>query len=154
MKDAGFKASEIYGKINVIKETCVLYVTVDSLIYLQKGGRVGKANALAGSLLNIKPVIVLREGELLPITKVRGRKKSLIKLAEYVVKDINGNRDDYEFFLAQADVLDEASEYAEIYEKDYGITLSYPIMEVGVTIGAHIGPTAVGLGYIKKYSKI
>lgn len=152
MKNAGFSASEIYDKINILKETCVMYVTVDSLIYLQKGGRVGKANALAGSLLNIKPVIVLREGELLPISKVRGRKRALNELAEFIIKDVGNKMEEYEFFIASADEYEEVSEYAGMIKAKYGIKLSYPIMDVGITIGSHIGPTAVGLGYIKKYT--
>lgn len=154
MKNAGFSALEIYNKMNILKGTCIMYVTVDTLTYLQKGGRVGKANALAGSLLNIKPVIVLREGELLPLSKIRGRKKALNELVENLVKDVDGKMDDYEFFLGSADEYEEASAYAETIKKEYGIKLSYPIMDVGVTIGAHIGPTAVGLGYIKKYTRI
>ncbi|MDR1688667.1 MAG: DegV family protein [Clostridiales bacterium] len=154
MRDAGFTAAQIYEKINKLKETCIMYITVDSLIYLQRGGRVGKANALAGTLLNIKPIIVLKDGELVPLGKVRGRKKALNELAENIKKDVGGNMEDYEFFLANADESEEAEAFAESFEKEYGIKLSYPIMDVGVTIGAHIGPTAVGFGYIKKYTSL
>jgi DegV family protein with EDD domain len=154
MRDAGLSAAEIYEKVNVLKESCILYITVDSLAYLQKGGRIGKASALAGSLLNIKPVIVLRNGELAPIAKVRGRKKALNELAGNVVKDVGGRLDDYEFFAVQADVPEEIGEYVLMCEREYGIKLSLPLAEVGVTIGAHVGPAAVGIGYVKRFSKM
>jgi len=154
MRDTGLNAAEIYRQINILKETCIMYITVDTFTYLQKGGRIGKASALAGSLLNIKPVILMNDGELHPISKVRGRKKALNELAENVSKDVGGHIDDYEFFLTQADALDEITEYAKAIEKEHGIKLSCPIAEVGVTIGAHVGPAAVGLGYVKKYTKM
>jgi len=154
MLNAGYSAKEIYEKINILKETSAFYITVDTLSYLQKGGRIGRANALAGSLLNIKPVMAMKDGELAPIAKVRGRKKALGELLDHMVKDIGDKLDEYEIFIVQADVPDEIAEYAKACERDRGIKLGFPISEVGVTIGAHVGPAAVGFGYIKKYTSL
>jgi len=154
MRDEGFSAPQIREKLEAVKKTGFIYVTVDTLLYLQKGGRIGKASALAGGLLQIKPIIILKEGALHPHGKVRGRKNSLLELARLVTKDVGDKADDYEFFLTQADVIDEVHEFLKIAESDYGVKLTLPIFNVGVTIGSHIGHTAVGLGYVKKYTKV
>ncbi len=71
------------------RENVSFYLTVNTLKYLQKGGRIGKTQALAGELLNVHPIISIQDGELIPATKVRGQKKAastLIKLANEFVK--------------------------------------------------------------------
>ena len=75
MREAGYSLDETCEKMQELKESARIMFTVDTLDYLQKGGRIGKVTALAGNVLNLKPMIVLREGELMPYGNVRGRKK-------------------------------------------------------------------------------
>ena len=117
---------------------------------MQKGGRIGKASALAGSLLNIKPILLFTKGSLEPHSKVRGRKKSIaevLKIFGENIKDIK----EYEIAIGHSHCLEEAKELEKALEEKYGIKCKYPIFDIGVTIGAHTGPTTIGLGYIKKY---
>ena len=151
MKNNGFSLEEIYNKIEEIKNEGVIIFTIDSLEYLQKGGRIGKATALAGSLLNIKPILLLKDGELHPHSKVRGRKKSLAEIVKVFEEYAKDNLDGYEVAIGHANCKEEAMEVEKMLVEKYNIKLNYPIFEIGITIGAHTGPTALGVGFIKKY---
>lgn len=151
MQKAGFSLEETYQKMENLKQEGIIIFTIDSLEHLQKGGRIGKASALAGSLLNIKPILLLLNGVLEPHSKVRGRKKSLSEVLkifdEYIDKDISK----YQIAIAHAYCKDEAIELEKALNEKYNINLSYPIFDIGITIGAHTGATAIGIGFIKKF---
>ncbi len=151
MQKAGFSIEETFEKMEQLKHEGIIVFTIDTLEYLQKGGRIGKASALAGSLLNIKPILLLDNGILEPHSKVRGRKKSLSEILkifnEYIKDDINK----YEVAIAHAHCKDEAIELEKNLNEKYNIKLSYPIFDIGVTVGAHTGATAIGVGFIKKF---
>ncbi len=151
MKKSGLSLEETYEKIEKFKKEGIVIFTIDSLEYLQKGGRIGKASALAGSLLNIKPILLLKEGILEPHSKVRGRKKSLVELLNVFEEYIKDDLDEYEIAIAHSYCKEEAIELEKSLNEKYGIKLTYPIFDIGVTIGAHTGPTAIGIGIIKKY---
>lgn len=155
MRENGFSMEEVYEKCKELILTCKVYLTVDSLKYLQKGGRIGKVSAFAGSLLNIKPLIVFTDGELIPMSKIRGRKKTVTEIIKLFKNDIGNNIDDYILFLMHSDEYAEAEELKKTIEHSHGNKLHFEhIVNLGVTIGAHIGPTAIGLGYIKKYESL
>lgn len=151
MQKAGFSIEETFEKMEQLKHEGIIVFTIDTLEYLQKGGRIGKASALAGSLLNIKPILLLDNGILEPHSKVRGRKKSLSEILkifnEYIKDDINK----YEVAIAHAHCKDEAIELEKNLNEKYNIKLSYPIFDIGVTVGAHTGATAIGVGFVKKF---
>ena len=151
MQKAGFSIEETFEKMEQLKHEGIIVFTIDTLEYLQKGGRIGKASALAGSLLNIKPILLLDNGILEPHSKVRGRKKSLSEILkifnEYIKDDINK----YEIAIAHAHCKDEAIELEKNLNEEYNIKLSYPIFDIGVTVGAHTGATAIGVGFVKKF---
>ena len=77
MQKAGYSMEDTVRKIEILKETARITFFVDTLEYLEKGGRIGKVSALIGGVLNFKPLIVVKEGELIPYGKIRGRKKAL-----------------------------------------------------------------------------
>lgn len=154
MREAGLSAEEVYGKCEKLKNTGKIYLTVNSLKYLQKGGRIGKVSAFAGSLLDIKPVISFDDGELIPLSKMRGRKKAIDEVIRLFKADIGKNADDYILLVLHTDEKAEAEEFKKIIEKECGNKASLDISDVGITIGAHIGPTVLGLAYIKKYEAL
>ena len=146
----GLGANEIADRIDRLKETARVFFTVDSLTYLQKGGRIGKVSALAGTILNIKPIIVMRDAELNPINKVRGWYNALEKVISLVGEYVGSERDEYEYILIDADCRDEAGKVVEKM-KQQGYKIELPIMDLGITIGSHTGPMLVGVCMIKKY---
>ena len=115
--------------------------TVDDLFHLHRGGRVSKATAIVGSLVNIKPMLhVDDEGHLINIGKVRGRRKSVIGLADAMGMQMGSHRDENDIvFISHGDCLEDANLLAGIIKERFGIN-NFLINYVGPTIGAHSGP--------------
>jgi DegV family protein with EDD domain len=157
MQRAGFEMDEVVRNLEQLKETGRIMFTVGTLEYLQKGGRIGKVSAIAGTMLNLKPLIVLREGELFPHGTVRGRKKSLkriIEMTKEYFKESGESVDDYTFCLTTGTCFDEVEQVLKEVEAELKIEIEYPIFTVGVTIGTYTGPDPVGICFIKKYNRL
>ncbi|MDR1560462.1 MAG: DegV family protein [Clostridiales bacterium] len=150
MVESGLSADEIVARMEELKHTSRVFFTLDSLEYLQKGGRVGKVSALAGTLLNIKPIIVMRNAELHPVNKVRGRQKALEKVIALTEEYVGDQRDEYDYILINSDCRDEALLVMEKM-KEKGFIIDWPIMDLGITIGSHTGLTLVGVCLTKKF---
>jgi DegV family protein with EDD domain len=152
MRDGHFSFDDVVNiSIKISNDTKIIF-TVDSLEYLEKGGRVGKAGALASAILNIKPIILLDNGELLPIAKCRGRKKSLIEVLLHVNKHMAMDTNKYNFIIMHSDVYDEATEFNKMAFEKYSIECVCPLLDIGVTIGSHTGRTALGVAFSPKYT--
>lgn len=123
--------------------------TVDDLNHLYRGGRVSKTAAVLGTMINIKPILhVDDEGKLVPISKVRGRKKSLITLVDNMEKQIGSYREQNDMvFISHGDCLEDAEFAAAQIRERFGID-SFLINDVGPTIGAHSGPGTVALFFM------
>lgn len=123
--------------------------TVDDLNHLYRGGRVSKTSAVIGTIINIKPILnVDEEGHLIPIAKVRGRKKSLHELVNYMEKRMGDWRDKNDIiFISHGDCLDDAQAVADEIKERFGIS-SFMINHIGPTIGAHSGPGTVALFFM------
>jgi DegV family protein with EDD domain len=151
MKAAGYSLDQLIEALNRLKDTAKINFTVDSLEHLQKGGRIGKASALAGMILNIKPIIVLKNGELMPHSKVRGHKKAIKTILDMTVDEIGAEKEKYHVCLINSYRDEDAAQLQKTIVEDYGFSILEPIFDIGVTIGTHAGPTAIGICYIKKY---
>lgn len=154
MKEAGLPLLEIEDKIKKIIDRTHLTFTVDSLDYLQRGGRIGKVGAFAGSLLNIKPIIIMKDGELVPFAKVRGRKKAINEVLDITFNGIQDNLSDYNFFVVHSQSPEDAKFILETIKEKYNVIPIFKEVEIGATIGSHIGPTVVGLGYFNKFETL
>lgn len=120
--------------------------TVDDLNHLYRGGRVSRATAFVGTLVNIKPILhVDDEGHLINIGKVRGRKKSLIELVNLMEQKIGDHvKENRTIFISHGDSPEDARIVADEVKKRFGID-SFLINFVGPTIGAHSGPGTIAL---------
>lgn len=123
--------------------------TVEHLKYLQRGGRVSKAAAIVGALINVKPVLhVDNEGHLVPVFNVRGRKKALISLVDNMEKHIDRDRCDT-VFIGHADALEDARFVGSLVTERFGITnITYSY--ISYLVGTHAGPGTIALFYIGK----
>ena len=134
-------ASEVKQMISNIHLLCLL----DTLKYLQKGGRIGKAKALLGSVLNVKPLITLKDGEVIPAGQVRSRSKGVERLFSFV--ESASNIDD--LAIAYSTTPDEAHALAErlssIFTKE-----AVKIVRLGTTLGVHMGPGSLAIGFREK----
>lgn len=126
--------------------------TVDDLYHLYRGGRVSKTTAFIGTIVNIKPLLhVDNEGHLIPLGKVRGRKKSLISLVDSMEQQMGSYQEQNDIvFISHGDCLEDAEYVAKLIKERFGIE-SFLINYVGSTIGAHSGPGTVALFYMGEY---
>ena len=123
--------------------------TVDDLFHLYRGGRVSKAAAVLGTMINLKPVLhVDNEGHLIPVSKVRGRKKSLNTLVDNMEKQMGSRRDENDIvFISHGDCYEDALYVQEQVKKRFGIE-AFMISPVGPVIGAHSGPGTLALFFM------
>lgn len=124
------------------------WFTVDDLMFLFRGGRVSKTAAWAGTLLNVKPVLhVDDEGHLIPMEKVRGRKKSLNALIDHMEKSANKPISDQMVFITHGDCIEDAEYVAAKIKERFGVK-EVVINYVDPVIGAHSGPGTMALFFL------
>ena len=148
-QEAGLSYEEMVEWIESNKLHVCHYFTVDDLFHLYRGGRVSKAAAVLGTMINLKPVLhVDAEGHLIPLSKVRGRKKSLNALVDGMEKQMGSFREKNDIiFLSHGDCYEDALYVQEQIKKRFGIE-KFMISPVGPTIGAHSGPGTVALFFM------
>jgi DegV family protein with EDD domain len=145
MAQNGASKEEIIAKIQHVKKHTKLFVVVDTLENLIKGGRIGKGKAFIGSLLNIKPIASLEEGVYTPVTKVRSRAQAVKFLANTFAEDCFG-KTIKRVGITHADSLDYAKMLKEAIEKVSGFNK----IEIDYTtpvISTHTGQGALGFSY-------
>ena len=120
-----------------------LLFTVDTLEFLARGGRIGKARAFAGQLLNVKPVLSIRDGEVLPVKRVRGNRKAF---QEFVNALETQTRDEPELRvgIAHADAPERMRELEKMVRDIRPQAQIEMETSLGAVIGAHAGPGTVG----------
>ena len=118
--------------------------TVDTLEYLQKGGRIGKAQALAGSLLHVKPILSVRDGVIEPVGRVRGRQKALEEFAK-LFEEKSEDRDGLRVAIAHANAPEWIEVLTDLGAEGPAAAPSVELVEtLGAVVGTHAGPGAVG----------
>ena len=121
-----------------------LLFTVDTLEYLVRGGRIGKAAGLAGNLLNVKPILTIRNGEVEPLKRVRGRAKAF---AEFEASLTSETEDDpaWHLAVAHADAEDDARRILDTVRRVRPQATLDVVTALGPVVGAHAGPGTLGL---------
>lgn len=147
LKEAGKSLEEVAAWVEKHKLEVCHNFTVDDLFHLHRGGRVSKATAILGTMINIKPILhVDNEGHLIAIGKVRGRKKSLTSLVERMGEQIQGFENP-EVFISHGDCLEDARYVEKLVRERFGVE-TFIINYVGPTIGAHSGPGTMALFFM------
>lgn len=124
-----------------------IWFTVDDLVYLKRGGRVSPTAAFVGNLLGIKPVLYMdNEGHLIPVSKVRGRRTSIVAMVDkYTEKAVD--KENGTVFISHGDCLADAQQLADILKERHGVEVKI-ITDVGPVIGAHSGPGTIALFFV------
>lgn len=151
MIDSGLSAARIAEELNLLKKRIRLVALLDTLEYLKKGGRISSAAALAGSILSIKPVIAIQDGEVAVLGKARGSKQA----NNLIVEQINaaGGIDfSMPYFLGYTGLSkDLIQKYIEDNASLWKSETDYlPVDSVGCTIGTHAGPGAIAVAFVAK----
>jgi len=150
LRDQGHSAEEIVELLNEEKRHIRLIALLDTLEYLKKGGRISAATAFAGSILSIKPVIAVENGEVSLVGKARGSKQGNNLLREMVTK-CGGINFEKPYCLAYSGLSDALlqkyiEDSSELWQDH---TKNLPISTVGCAIGTHVGPGAVALAFFE-----
>ncbi len=151
LRDQGKSLEETAAWLNENVQNFVHVFTVYDLFHLYRGGRVSKTAAVIGTLVSIKPKLhVDSEGHLIVIGKVRGRKKSLSALVDYMEEKMGSrvqeNKDDY-VFISHGDALEDAEYVRDQIRERFGME-HFMINHIGPTIGAHSGPGTIALFFM------
>lgn len=149
MAARGKSVEEILKHLAFIRDHHGIYFSVDTLKYLVKNGRLSGASGFVGGLLKIKPLLMLTEdGRVESIEKIRTSSKSLNRVVEKFLEDIEGK--DVEAFIIHAEAdsrVEDVKKELKKRKSDLGELSVYPLTPV---VGAHAGPGVVALGYIEK----
>ncbi|MCI8280941.1 MAG: DegV family protein [Lachnospiraceae bacterium] len=159
MQQAGLSLEETVEQVERIKPSGRIIFTVGSFDYLIHGGRIGKVMGAAVSVLGIKPLIMLREGEIFPTgitrSRVKARKKLIEQVKEHFEKQ-NESPDDYQIVVGYGYDYEEAVAFRDqllASMQAYSQIQSIDIYQIGATIGVHTGPYPLGMGLLKKFDR-
>ena len=152
LADEGRGAAEIASMVESARERLVLLALLDTLEYLRRGGRIPKSVGAIGELLSIKPVVGVRDGEVVMLGKARGSKNGRNLLHQEVEK--NGIDFGMPVLIGYSGLSDKLlRKYLEdnraIWE-DKVAEEDLPITSVGATVGTHVGPNAIALAFFRK----
>ena len=139
----GTTDEEVDALVEGYRRDAGLLFTVETLEYLARGGRIGRARAWAGELLNIKPILSIREGEVLPVKRVRGNRKAFLEFANAFEA---GSRDEptLRVGIAHADAPERAEALRKMVRERRPAAEIEVVTALGPVVGAHAGPGTVG----------
>jgi DegV family protein with EDD domain len=124
---------------------CRVLALLDTLRYIEMGGRVSRAQAMIGTMLDLKPLLVVVDREIKSVDRVRTRSRAIPRMIEFFERDLPVEH----VGVVHAQAHDEAERIAADLRKRYP-DLEVPVGQIGSVLGTHTGPKALGLVYIKK----
>lgn len=145
---AGKSKEEILALIQMMINQVNTYFVVDSLEYLEKNGRIGKATSFLGTMLNIKPVLTIEDGLIAPFEKVRSKSKAL-ELLIRTAKDYSQNNGEISCYVFHANCYDEAIVFKQKLMKELNCE-EILVGGIGAVVGTHAGPGTIVLYFHKK----
>lgn len=159
MRDLEYPYEKTIEIINDIKSTGRIFFTVGNFEYLIHGGRIGKVAGVAAKTLGIKPLIVLKDGEIFASGVTRGREKSKRKIIENTIQhfqDLNVDPKTYAFCVGYGYDKEEGEKFRnDLFES---LKQAFPnfqedilLQQIGATIGVHTGPYPIGVGILQKH---
>ncbi len=138
----GVGLDELVRRMEDIRKRSHLLFVVDTLDYLQKGGRIGRATAFLGTLFGIKPILYLDKGEVAPLDKVRGGRKAQPRLIQLFKERVDPSKPVIGT-VAHASAPRWGARLRELLEKEFNV-LELMESEIGPIVGTHVGPGCVG----------
>jgi DegV family protein with EDD domain len=144
----GCQPDEIVARVNDLIARERIYFLVDTLEYLHKGGRIGGAKALLGEMLQVKPILTMRNGQAEPYEQQRTKKRALVRLVE-MVEEQAPKGDKSHLCVMHVDAEAEARELAAELKSRMNL-LQVPIYVLPPAIVVHAGPKALAVGFFVK----
>ncbi len=138
----GRSMDEIVARVEQMRRDMKLFFVVDTLEYLQKGGRIGAASAFLGTLLKVKPILTLDEGIVKPLDKVRSKRKAVRRLLDELESHVSPGQP-VQVVVMHAQVPDEVRELESEVRRRFNCQRTI-FGEVGSVVGVHTGPGVLG----------
>jgi fatty acid kinase fatty acid binding subunit len=146
--ERGTSDEEIDGLVERYRRERGLLFTVDTLEFLQRGGRIGKAAAFAGTLLQVKPILSIRDGEVEPVKRVRGERKAFAELALALETETNDEAE-YRLAVAHAAAPERAAQLEALVRRRRPRAELELVVTLGAVIGSHAGPGTLALFWFR-----
>ncbi len=140
----GTTDEEVDRLVDRFRREAGLIFTVETLEYLAKGGRIGRAAAWAGELLRIKPILTIADGEVVPLKRVRGNRKAFIEFELAFTSAITGAGSGVRVGIAHADAPERAEALKELVRRTRPKAELELVTTLGPVVGTHAGPGTVG----------
>lgn len=143
----GWSLPEIKEYIEQLRAKIGIYLMVDNLDHLVRGGRIGMASAMVGKLLNFKPLLGMQNGTIVPQAKTMGSKRAYKKIIEFMEIELKGRTAPFRAAVCGAEADEETEILIAMVKK------SFPEIEVirsdfGPGVGTHTGPGALGIAFM------
>lgn len=142
--EAGASREEVAAVARRAMATVRFLALLDTLEYLRRGGRIGRAQSFIGGVLNIKPLITVTEGEVTPVERVRTRGRAVERIVGHALEKIEVHR----LFVISGDNDAEADAIIERLRPSFGADVEFVRSQFGPVVGAYTGPNALGVGSI------
>ena len=154
MQKNGKSIDDVLSYVEKARADARIHFMVGDLSYLEVGGRIGKLATLSGGLLKIKPIIILKDGEIGVGGVCRARKKGLTQIADVTKKHFKETGEDPSQYIATPGTNTIWDDMDDFYEKmkEAAPGMEYlPPFQIGATISSHTGPGTTGFCFVKKY---
>ena len=148
MINSGKNIDEILERIEELRSNLLVLLTPNTLEYLHKGGRVSSGKMLAGSMLNIKPILGMNEGFIVPKMQVRGNKKVISTLVNTINNSSDSDFSDKVVGIAYGDNLEDFEKLKDLVEKELQ-PKEILITQFNSCISSHTGPSTLGVAWFK-----
>ena len=144
----GTSDEEVEALVDRYRRERGLLFTVDTLEFLRRGGRIGKAAAFAGTLLQVKPILSIRDGEVEPVKRVRGDRKAFAELAMALETETK-DEPEYRLGVAHAAAPERAAELEALVRQQRPRAELELVVTLGAVIGSHAGPGTLALFWFR-----
>ncbi|CAG9614554.1 Fatty acid-binding protein [Bacillus rhizoplanae] len=148
MAQTGATKEEILNRITFMTEHMEHIFTVADLQYLVRGGRLSKVAGFIGGLLNIKPILNVEDGKLIPLEKIRGRKKVFQRIVD-IMETRGKNLKDQTIGISHGDDLESVNILTEMITEKFGCKV-FIVNSIGAAVGAHAGPGTLAIFFLNE----
>lgn len=149
MVDAGATRAQIVSRLLAMREHVHIVFVLETLEYLQRGGRIGKAQAMVGTLLKFKPLLGIVDGEVVPLGRVRSKSKALESAQEALLKRVPDRGANARLAFTHAVAAEETRAFAARLSAAFDCRTFF-VAELGPVIGVHVGPGTIGVAVAGK----
>jgi DegV family protein with EDD domain len=144
LAEAGASREEVVARLTQMRPKVRLTFVLETLEYLEKGGRIGKAQAFVGTLLKFKPLLGIVDGEVVPVTRVRSRAKALEAVQELLLTQVPARGEHVRIGMTHALAAAEAQQVGAKLAAQFGAPAPF-LADLGPVLGVHVGPGTIGV---------